>query len=246
MPPPAYPPPPPSEAVPRRPHNPLIELAVTILAPALILMKLSGDAYLGRVGALVLALAFPLCWGLWDALSRRKFNFIAALGVLSTLLTGGIGLLSLDAGWLAVKEASVPGVIGMAVLASAWTRQPLIRAMVFNAAIFDVERVQAALAERGTRDSFERRLREGTVWLASTFFFSSAANYLLARWIVVSASGTEAFNEELGRMTLLSYPVIALPSMAMMAALLWWLARQARLLTGLSLDDMWAAAHRRP
>ncbi len=229
----------------RRPHNPLIELGVTIIAPALILMKLSGDAHLGRVGALLLALALPLGWGLWDAFSRRKFNFIAALGVLSTLLTGGIGLMKLDASWLAVKEATVPGVIGLAVLASTWMRQPLIRVLVFNPAIFDVDRIEAALAQRGTRQPFDARLRQGTLLLASTFFFSSAANYVLARWIVVSAAGTEAFNEELGRLTLLSYPVIALPSMVMMAALLWWLASQARQLTGLTLDDMWAAAHRK-
>ena len=229
---------------PQRAHNPLIELGVTIIAPAFILMKLSGDAHLGRVGALLLALALPLGWGLWDAFTRRKFNFIAALGVLSTLLTGGIGLMKLDAGWLAVKEATVPGIIGLAVLASTWMRQPLIRLLVFNPAIFDVERIEAALVQRGTRQAFETRLRQGTVLLASTFFFSSAANYVLARWIVVSAAGTEAFNEELGRLTLLSYPVIALPSMVMMAALLWWLASQARQLTGLTLDDMWAAAHR--
>ena len=153
--------------------------------------------------------------------------------------------MKLDASWLAVKEATVPGVIGLAVLASTWMRQPLIRVLVFNPAIFDVDRIEAALAQRGTRQPFDARLRQGTLLLASTFFFSSAANYVLARWIVVSAAGTEAFNEELGRLTLLSYPVIALPSMVMMAALLWWLASQARQLTGLTLDDMWAAAHRK-
>jgi hypothetical protein len=37
---------------------------------------------------------------------------------------------------------------------------------------------------------------------------------------------------------LLSYPVIAMPSMLMMMALLWWLARQAKALTGLGMGDM--------
>jgi len=85
---------------------------------------------------------------------------------------------------------------------------------------------------------FELRLRTGTLLLAGTFFFSAVMNYVLARWIVTSPAGTEAFNEELGRLTLLSYPVIAVPSMVMMLALLFWLARGAKALTGLALADM--------
>lgn len=43
--------------------RPLIDLAVSILIPSLILMKLSGEDRLGADGALLLALAFPLGWG---------------------------------------------------------------------------------------------------------------------------------------------------------------------------------------
>ncbi len=218
--------------------NPLIEIGITIALPALILTKLSSADRLGTVYALLLALAFPLAWGLWDGYQRRKINWMAGLGVVSTLLTGAIGLLSLDARWLAVKEAAVPGLIGLVILGSTWTRTPLIRMMVFNAALFDVDRVHFALAERGETDAFERRLRAGTVMLAGTFFFSSVANYGLARWVVTSAAGTAAFNEELGRLTALSYPVIAVPCMLMMMGLMYWLVRGAKALTGLELGDM--------
>ena len=218
--------------------NPLLEIGITIIAPALVLMKASGADQLGPLRALLVALAFPLAWGLWDGIQRRRLNWLSVLGVVSTLLTGGIGLLQLEARWLALKEATVPLAMGLAVLGSSWTRQPLIRILAFNADIFDVERVQHALAERGTEAAFEMQLRQGTVVLAGTFFFSAAANYLLARWVVVSPAGTEAFNQELGRLTLLSYPIIALPSMAMMMALIFWLARGARRLTGLELQQM--------
>jgi intracellular septation protein A len=218
--------------------NPLLEIAITIIVPAVILMKWSGAEDLGALRALLLALAFPLGWGLWDAIRRRRLNWLAVLGVVSTLLTGGIGLLALDAQWLAVKEAAVPGLIGLAVLGSYWTRWPLIRILIFNADLFDVERVQQALEQRRSAVQFELRLRTGTLLLAGTFFFSAVANYVLARWVVTSPAGTEAFNQELGRLTLLSYPVIALPSMAMMIGLLYWLARGLRQLTGLDLADM--------
>jgi hypothetical protein len=218
--------------------NPLLEIAITIIVPALVLMKLSGAEQLGPLKALLLALAFPIGWGMWDGWRRRRLNWLSVLGIVSTLLTGGIGLLRLDAQWLAVKEALVPGLIGVAVLVSNWTRWPLIRILVFNPDLFDVDRIQRALVERRTAVHFELRLRQATRLLAGTFFFSSAANYVLARAVVTSAAGTEAFNQELGRLTLLSYPVIALPSMAMMMGLLYWLARSAKALTGLEIGDM--------
>jgi hypothetical protein len=218
--------------------NALLEIGITIVVPAVILMKLSSAENLGPLRALLLALAFPLGWGLWDGWRRKRLNWLSVLGVTSTLLTGGIGLLQLDARWLAVKEAAVPLAIGLAVLGSAWTRQPLIRILVFNADIFDVDRVHKALAERGTEAAFEAQLRQGTLLLAGTFFFSAAANYVLARWIVTSPAGSEAFNQELGRLTLLSYPIIALPSMVMMMVIIFWLARGARRLTGLELEQM--------
>ncbi len=218
--------------------NAFLEIGVTIALPALVLMKLSGDTSLGPLKALLLALAFPLLWGLWDAWRRHKFNWLAALGVVSTLLTGGIGLMKLDAGWLAVKEAAVPTLIGLVIMGSAWTSKPLIHMMVFNASLFDVERVQKALATKGTAAEFELRLRQGTYMLAGTFFFSAVANFFLTRAIVTSPAGTEAFNEELGRLTLLSYPIIAIPSMLMMMGMLYWLAKHAKALTGLELGAM--------
>ncbi len=42
------------------------------------------------------------------------------LGIVSVLLTGGIGVLELDTQWLAVKEALIPGIIGVVVLGSTY------------------------------------------------------------------------------------------------------------------------------
>ena len=218
--------------------NVLLEIAVTIVVPALILTYLSGPNRLGTTGALLFALALPLGWGVWDGITRRKLNWLAVLGVVSTLLTGGIGLLQLDAWWLAVKEAAVPTLIGLVIFGSAWTKTPLIRLMVFNASLFDVDKIGAALRERDAEAAFEQKLRIGTVLLAGTFFFSAVANFILTRMVVSSPAGTEAFNHELGRLTALSYPVIAVPSMLMMMALMLWLARGAKALTGLDLADM--------
>lgn len=217
--------------------NPLTELLITLIIPSVILMKFSDPEQLGAVYALLLALAFPLAWGARDLLTRKKLNLFAALGLVSILLTGGIGLLQLDTQWLAIKEAAIPGLIGLAVAISAHTRYPLVRVLLYTPALMNVERIQRRLAERGNHAAFESRLRTATWMLAGSFLFSSVMNYFLATWIVVSPSGTPAFNEELGRLTLLSYPMIALPSTLILMIALYYLARSIRELTGLKLTD---------
>ncbi len=217
--------------------NPLLELSITLIFPSLILMKLSGPEDLGTVNALLLALAFPLCWGARSLLRERKLNMLALLGLISILLTGGIGLLQLDPKWLAVKEAAIPGAIGLAAVVSAFTAKPLVRVLLLSPALMNVARIQDNLQQRGNTAAFEACLKSATWMLGGSFLFSSAMNYFLATWLVTSPAGTQAFNEELGRMTLLSYPVIALPSILIMLALLYYLSRVFNQLAGLKLTE---------
>ncbi len=154
------------------------------------------------------------------------------------LLTGGIGLLQLDTQWLAVKEAAIPAVIGIAVLVSTRTRYPFIKTMLFNPKIMDVEKIRKKLDELDNASVFDSRLMNATYLLSSTFFFSAVMNYILAKWIVTSPAGSTAFNEELGELTLLSYPVIAIPSMVMMFGILYYLWRSIRETTGFKLEEV--------
>ena len=225
-----------------RKSNPLIDLLVSIIIPSIVLMKFSGEADLGPAGALIVALAFPIGWGMYELIRFQVKNCIAVLGLVSVLLTGGIGLLQLDAQWLAVKEAAIPGIIGLVVVGSAQIGKPLVRTMLFNPLVLDTEKITSILREREQESVFESHLVNATYMLGGTFFFSSLMNYLLATWIVTSPSGSPAFNEELGRLTLLSYPVIAIPSMLMMFGIFYFLWRVIHRLTGLSLEEMLAAS----
>jgi len=218
--------------------RPMIDLLVSIVIPSVILMKFSGEEDLGATTALITALAFPLGWGLYERIKYQKNNFIALLGLISVLLTGGIGLLELDTQWLAVKEAAIPGLIGIAVLVSTRTRYPLIKTLLYSPAIMNVERIKQKLEELGNTLAFENHLLKATYFLSTTFFFSATMNYFLARWIVTSPAGSTAFNEELGRLTLLSYPVIAIPSMLMMMAIFYYLWRTIHGMTGLKLEEI--------
>ncbi|GAL19459.1 hypothetical protein JCM19235_815 [Vibrio maritimus] len=176
--------------------------------------------------ALVVALLFPVVYGGMDLIRNKKFNFIAALGFISVLLTGGIGLLELDTRWLALKEALIPGLIGLAVLGSTFTRYPFMQKMILNDTVLNLELITERLQERGKTQAFDRCLMSSNYLFASTFAFSSAMNYFLATWIVTSPAGTAAFNEELGKLTLYSYPIIAIPSMLMMMGIFYYVWRQ--------------------
>ncbi len=229
-----------------RDENPWISLLVNIAIPAVILMKLSGEDRLGPVYGLLVALAFPLTYGIVDLFRRRKVNFISALGVVSILLTGGIGLLQLDPKWIAVKEAAVPLIIGLAVIGSLKTPYPIVRSMLYNDKIIDVPAVDAHLERYGTKTQFERSLVTASWLLAASFFVSAVLNFVLARLIVKSPAGSVAFNEELGRMTALSYPVIVLPSMAVMFVAMWYLFRSIKRLTHMDLEDIFHPRHKTP
>jgi intracellular septation protein A len=218
--------------------RPLVDLVVSIILPSFILMKLSGDDDLGASGGLIAALAFPLAWGLFELISYRKFNFIALLGLVSILLTGGIGLFELDTQWLAIKEAAIPTVIGIGVLVSTFTPYPLVKTLLFKPEIMDVEKINLKLEANNSTAAFENRLMKATYLIAGSFAFSATMNYILAKWIVISPAGTPEFNEELGQLTLYSYPMIALPSMVMMMAIFYYLWRTIHDLTGLKLEEV--------
>ncbi|EOD5328539.1 VC0807 family protein [Vibrio parahaemolyticus] len=218
--------------------NPLFEILFNVFIPSFILMKFSGDEHLGTAMALVVALLFPIIYGGMDLVRNKKFNFISALGFISVLLTGGIGLLELDTRWLALKEALIPGLIGLAVLGSTFTRYPLMQKLVLNDTVLNLSLINERLKENGQSEAFERCLMSSNYLFASTFAFSSAMNYFLATWIVTSPSGTAAFNEELGKMTLYSYPMIAIPSMLMMFGIFYYIWRQIRAMTSLETEQI--------
>ncbi|BAC97589.1 conserved hypothetical protein [Vibrio vulnificus YJ016] len=218
--------------------NPLVEILVNVFVPSFILMKFSGEEHLGTALALVVALLFPIVYGGMDLIRNKKFNFISALGFVSVLLTGGIGLLELDTKWLALKEALIPGLIGLAVFGSTFTRYPLMQKMVLNDTVLNLDLITQRLKERGKTDAFERCLMSSNYLFASTFAFSSVMNYFLATWIVTSPAGTVEFNEELGKLTLYSYPVIAIPSMLMMFGIFYYVWRQIRSMTSLETEQI--------
>ncbi|WP_299270768.1 VC0807 family protein [uncultured Psychrosphaera sp.] len=222
----------------QRKPNVFLELIVNVVIPSLILMKLSDASSLGSVNALIFALLFPLTYGLYDLIKYKSFNFISLLGFLSTLLTGGIGLFELDVQWLAVKEAAIPSAIGFVVFLSGFSNKPIIAKMLLNPVIFNLNLIYDSLAKLNNTAQFKSKVNSANHYLSITFVFSAAMNYWLAKWIVTSPTGTVEFNQELGEMTMLSYPIIAIPSFIMLIAILFYVVKTMEKLTSLPLDKL--------
>ncbi len=221
-----------------KPENLFLNLICNIVVPTIVLMKFSTDQWLGPAWGLVVALIFPLSYGAYDLAKRKKTNFLSILGFVSVLLSGSMGLLKADGFWFAVKDAVLPTCIGAMVLATLRAKNPLLREMFFNDQVVDVARVEAALAERGEREAFERLLRRASVWLAVSFLASAPVNFALARYILVAPPGTPEFNAQLGRMHVLVWPVIVVPSMIAMMVIFWQLMKGVVQLTGLTSDEV--------
>jgi len=222
-----------SENPPPRPQpEPFLpNIGFNILLPIIILAqghRVTESAAL----VLVVALAFPVGYFVYDLAQRRKANFISILGFVSVLLTGGVGLFELPRFWFIVKEAAIPAIIGAAILISMATPWPLIRALLYSRKIFDVERIQEHLHAHGSE--------------AGSFFISAILNFLVATHFVRTEprENPAQFNAEVASMTGWSYVIIAVPSMLMMMGILFWLIRGIRQTTGLSLEECLAPEHR--
>lgn len=220
----------------------LANLAFNIIIPTLILTKLSSEDYLGPVYSIVIALSFPIGYGIREYLQTRKTNFFSALGVFSVVMTGGISLLELDPQYIAIKEAGIPAIFGLATLLSIRTRYPLVRTFLFNEQVLQIKKVSQALIKHQTEHVFEEKLKVASYMVAGSFFMSSVLNYVLAKVILVSNPGTVAFTEELGKMTALSFPVIAVPSTIVLMITLYYLLHHIQKLTHLKPEDIFNEA----
>ena len=216
----------------------LLNLACNLAIPTFVLMQLSKDKWLGPQWGMIVALLFPLGYGIYDLIRRRKTNLFSIIGVVSVLLTGTLNQMRADGFWFAVKEAAIPTLFGAAVLLSMRTKRPLVRELLWNDQVIDTARVEALLTEQDRRSDLDRLLSRASYGLAFSFLLSAVLNFGLARYLLKSPPGTPEFNAELGRMNGLSLPIIMLPTMIVTMFVLWKLMSGLTRITGLELDDI--------
>jgi hypothetical protein len=221
-----------------KPENMLLNLVCNIVVPTVVLTNLSAEKRLGPLWALIVAIAFPVAYGVYDLATRKKTNVLSILGFISVLVSGCLALGKVGGLGFAVKDAVLPLVFGAAVLLTLRTKSPLVRTMFFNESIMDVARVEAALDERNQRENLNHSLRRASIGLALTFLAVAPVNFALALYILKSPPGTPEFNAELGKMHWVGPLVITIPSMVMIMTVFWKLVARLSELTGLTTDEI--------
>lgn len=226
----------------KRKDNGLNNLLINIVIPAVILMKGAKwaaklDLEVSSVQVLVVALAIPLIYGLYDLIINKEKNFIAVLGFVSVLLSGIVGVLKLSTELIAIKEAAIPFIIGCVIYFSNFTSYPIAPKFLYHDEIFDKASINRQLNEEKQAE-LKSNIKKASFFLFLSFMLSAFLNFVLAKYFVKSPTGTEAFNDELGKMTLYSYPIIVIPSMLIMIGIIWYVYHSVKKLTGLESNQI--------
>jgi hypothetical protein len=60
-----------------KPENMLLNLVCNIVVPTVVLTNLSAEKRLGPLWALIVAIAFPVAYGVYDLATRKKTNVLS-------------------------------------------------------------------------------------------------------------------------------------------------------------------------
>lgn len=234
-----------SQAKEQTHSNGLIHLLFNIIIPVMILNKGSKYLNLSAGWALLIALAFPLSFGVWGLIQTKKVNPLSALGLINVGITGTLAWLGLGGIWFSIKEACFPFLIGVFVYYSAQKGHPFIRSLILNPAAFDIKKIEERLAEKDTAHLFEKQMVKSTKQLSISFFFSAVINFVLAEQIFIPLDSTldaesksRILNEQISHMTASAAMVIVIPSTIFLIIILLGLLKEVRQITGLSNEEI--------
>ena len=246
-------------------EHPLANILINVLIPVLALGYLSKDPefqqaigkavkpwHIGPLKALVVALAFPIGYGAWHFIKTRRANFFSALGLVSVLLTGGLtiylwngdGTVKPHADVLfGLKEASIPLILGIAVIGSHYTASPLLRVFLYSDSLFDIPKIERRVEETGSHEPYRAILFQATLLFAASFFLSMLMNFGLALYFLgdldhTAANARELYNERVAKLTGWGFAVIGVPILVFLFFTLRRLLSQLRNLTGFKEDEL--------
>ncbi len=219
-------------------ENFLVNLVCNLLLPILALKQLSSEARLGPTMGLIVALAFPVGYFVYDYARRRNVNLISILGFLNIFLTGGIGLMGKGPNWIVAKETAIPLVIGAMVLVTAKSPKSLLKTFLLNDQLFDLEKIHFRVDTTAKKAELESYFRTANWLLCLSFIVGAALNFTLASMIVKSQGGTEAFNQEIATLNWVSWLVITVPTMSILIFALYRLIKGLTKITGLTFEEL--------
>jgi len=248
-------------------EHPLANILVNVLIPVLALSFLSKDPdlqeklgkvarpwHLGPALGMGLALLLPIGYGIWFFIKTKKFNFFSGLGLVSVLLTGGLTLYLWNADGsvkpnaahlFGLKEASIPFVLGITILASHWSKTPLLNTFLYSDSIFDIKRIEKEVSSKQADEPYKKLLFSSTVLFSCSFLISTVLNFFLALFFLSpkkidyqAENALELYNGAIAKLTGWGFAVIGVPILIILSLLLFRLVGGLRKITGLTNDEI--------
>ena len=252
-------------------ENPLTNILVNVLVPIVALTMMSDDPailkdlqeaggeakeprpwHLGPVNAMIIALALPVCYGLWFFFRHRKLNFFSVIGLVSVLLTGGLTVyLWKDGGvhpnaptLFGIKEGSIPLILGLAIFGSHWTKTPLLNTFLYSPQIFDIGKIERVVEERNAKEGYGRILFTCTIFFSASFLVSTVANFFLAQHFLGDINfdnkleARRQYNNGVGKLTFWGFIAIGVPILVILMFVMWHLVKGIKRLTGLDTEEI--------
>jgi hypothetical protein len=142
-----------------------------------------------------------------------------------------------------LKEASIPLILGIAVIGSHYTSSPLLRVFLYSDSIFDIPKIERRVEETGSQERYRGILFHATLLFAASFFLSTVMNFGLALYFLgdldhTAANARELYNERVAKLTGWGFAVIGVPILVFLFFTLRRLLSQLRGLTGLKEDEL--------
>jgi intracellular septation protein A len=214
----------------------LVQFVINFVIPLVILTRFSDESQLGATRGLLLALAFPVVYELYNVRKRRKLSVVSALAIGGILVTGAIGLLGLSEGWLAVRRSVPYFAMSLAVLISIGLKRPLLSLLLPH--ILDMKKVGAAAKKKQMSDVLAMLIQRAGLLLSGVLLAIGMISFALTKIVIMSEVGTSGFNQEYARLRLWSLAATTLPLFIGMTGVIFYLARSIEKLTGLDIDDL--------
>ena len=185
--------------------------------------------------ALVISLSFPVGYYIYSQIKYRQTNIVSIFGFVSVLLTGVVGLFELSSQWMAIKDGLIPLIMGVLVLLTLKMKPPLLRRMVCNEDLMNVEKVEAALVKNHTEHKWSRLFVVTTCFFFLDFVVSAVTHYALAVAVLVDDVPS---NEQIAELMYLKYPYCVLPFGVCIVLTVLYFFHGLTKLTGMTFEEM--------
>ena len=228
-------------------ENPFFNLLFNILIPIILLNK--GHLLFGKktaVFVLLLALACPLFYGIFDFIKNKRKNIISIFGTLNVLFTGGFALYKLSGTWFAVKEAVFPLLVGIFIFISAYTKKNFFEYLIRYSPILKWDLIEKKIQIFSSKNHLKILFKKCTLMFSLSFFISAILNFILALYIFseeklleLSSSEKEIIlNKKIADMTWMGFVIIGLPMTVFAIGVFWWFLKHLAKITQLRMEQI--------